>query len=511
MSGSGTITSTPADDARVRQAQRLVRTFMDGHGDGTTGVGVLEPVIDLALQADPDVSAAGTSLLFTGVVERLADTFVPRDRRALEQVLARVVTRVRSLPQGRMLDARLAAWGLVDETDLLTRVDRVAQSNDRQSGPGADVGLVFVLSRVTLGADILLTTSVLQTAARKFPDADIVFVGDPKHAQLLIGDIERARVIDAGYGRRQVVTRRILAWLSLVDAMEEAVTARPRGTRYLVIDLDSRLLQSGVLPAMPPADEPTDYHFWRGTVSPETRRPAASQGEDVVRWLATRFGEDANEAVVSPRICLSGADDDFAETCRRQWKLEQGSTVVSVNLGVGGNEAKRVSDGSFGASLFEQEVVRHLLLDGASVIVDSGAGRTELRRAAEIANVARAEGFCVLGATERWMPANADSRRAVGRLLLFEGSVARFAALVRLSDLYIGYDSLGQHIAGALGKNIITVFAGYASPLFVSRWKPMSAGVVRTLEVGTGPFSAGRQQQIVADVLSAYRSLTGGP
>ena len=480
---------------------------MERHRDGSTQVSALEPVIDLALQTDPAAAAAGTSLLFAGVVESLADTLLSEDRRALEQVLARMITRVRSLPEGSAMDERLVAWGLLDEAALLQRVERIARPEDTQSIPSSDVGLVFVLSRVTLGADILLNTPVLQTAARRFPGAQIVFVGDPKHGQLLVGDIEHVRVVDARYGRREVLAKRILAWLSLVDAMEEAIEELPGGTRHLVIDLDSRLLQSGLLPAMPPTRERTDYLFWRGTVSTTTGQ-AASQGADVIQWLTTRFGVGDADLPAYPRICLSDADRDFADTCRRRWKLDATSSVVSVNLGVGGNEAKRVSDGSSGASLFERALIRRLLRDGTMVIVDSGAGAAELGRAAELAGAARADGFDVVGAADEWVPAAGDAGKPVGRLLMFEGSVARFAALVRLSSVYIGYDSLGQHLAGALGKNILTVFAGYASPLFVARWTPMSAGVVSTVEVGTGPFSEDRQQQVVEEVLSAYRSMS---
>ena len=483
---------------------------MERHHDGATGVSVLEPVFDLALSNDIDAAGAGTAMLFGGVIESLADTFAADDRKALEQVLARVIARVRSLPQARTFNERLSRWGLIDERACLRRVDRRSWIRGLPSVDPPDVSKVLVLSRVTLGADILLNTPVIQKAALTFPNAQIVFVGDPGTGRLLVGDIERAHVVHARYGRREVLVRRILNWLSLVDVIEELTSDLGPGKEYLVIDMDSRLLQSGLLPVMSPMKEEMRYLFWRGTVSPGSWRDS-SQGEDVLDWLDRKFGPDDAGRSVCPRICLSTADDAFAETCRRAWRLDTQSYVVSMNFGVGGNEAKRVGDRSSGTSLFERELVRRLLSGGTTVIVDRGAGDTELRRAAELARMARDDGFEVIEATEERVPAagarGVDGRAGAGRLFMFQGSIAKFAALVNLSSVYIGYDSLGQHLAGALGKNIVAVFAGYPSPVFVTRWKPMTAGVLRTVEAGTGPFSPDQQRRLVEEVLSHHGSL----
>ena len=483
---------------------------MQRHNDGATDVSVLEPVVDLALSNDIDAAGAGTAVLFGGVIESLADTFAADDRQALEQVLARVIARVRSLPQASAFDERLSRWSLADERACLRRVDHLSTARNLPSVEPRDVSKVFVLSRVTLGADILLNTPVIQKAALTFPDAQLVLVGDPGTGRLLVGDIERAHVVHARYGRREVLARRILNWLSLVEVVEAQTRDLGPGKEYLVIDLDSRLLQSGLLPVMSPTKEEMCYLFWRGTISPGSWRDT-SQGEDVIQWLDRRFGPDDAGRSVCPRICLSTADDDFADTCRRAWGLDTTSCVVSMNLGVGGNEAKRVGDRSSGASMFERELIRRLLSDGTTVIVDRGAGDTELRRATEIATVARDDGFEVIEATEERVPVAGgprfDDRAEAGRLCMFQGSVAKFAALVTLSSVYIGYDSLGQHLAGALGKNIVAVFAGYPSPVFVARWKPMTAGVLRTVEAGTGPFSPDQQCRLVETVLSHYESL----
>jgi len=494
----------------VERATQSVRTFMERHSAGVTDVSVLEPVFDLALSTDLAAAGTGTAMLFGGVIETLADTFTVDDRKALEQVLARVITRVRSLPQARVFDERLSRWGLVDERALVRRVDRISTTGDLPSVQPSDVSKVFVLSRVTLGADILLNTLVIQRVALAFPNAEIVFVGDPKNGWLLIGDIERARVVPARYGRREALADRVLNWLSLLGVIDAQTSDLSPGMEWLVVDLDSRLLQSGLLPVMPPTTEATRYHFWRGTVSPGSWQ-GTSQAEDLIEWLDRRLGPTEAGREVRPRVCLSAADHDFAETCRRAWRLDERSCVVSMNLGVGGNEAKRVGDGSPAASLFERELILRLLSDGATVIADAGHGDAELRRAADLARMARDDEFEVIEATGDRVPAAGgrpfDGRPCKGRLVMFLGSVARFATLVNVSTLYIGYDSLGQHLAGALGKNIVTVFAGYPSPVFVARWRTMTAGVLRTVEVGIGPFSPEQQHGVVEEVLAHYESL----
>ena len=47
---------------------------------------------------------------------------------------------------------------------------------------------IFVLSRVTLGADVAVTSVLLDAAKRRFPHAEIVFVGPRKNYELFAAD-----------------------------------------------------------------------------------------------------------------------------------------------------------------------------------------------------------------------------------------------------------------------------------------------------------------------------------
>jgi ADP-heptose:LPS heptosyltransferase len=55
---------------------------------------------------------------------------------------------------------------------------------------------------------------------------------------------------------------------------------------------------------------------------------------------------------------------------------------------------------------------------------------------------------------------------------LWSGSFAGFAAIIAASDLYVGYDSAGQHVAAACRIPQITVFAGEPCERMFQRWRP---------------------------------------
>ncbi|HYM01194.1 MAG TPA: glycosyltransferase family 9 protein, partial [Blastocatellia bacterium] len=57
-------------------------------------------------------------------------------------------------------------------------------------------------------------------------------------------------------------------------------------------------------------------------------------------------------------------------------------------------------------------------------------------------------------------------------IVVWNGRVGVLAGIIGSSDLYVGYDSAGQHIAAALGVPCVDVFAGYGSAKMLKRWRP---------------------------------------
>jgi hypothetical protein len=327
-------------------------------------------LLDRAIEEDD-----GRALLSV-VVERLGDLFEPRLCRVYDRLFAQVIERSAPELKGRI---RTRA-GTPKPPD---RIDRV-----------------YVLSRVTLGADVAVTSVVLDAAKRRYPGAEIVFAGPRKCYELFEAD-PRVRHLEAPYARSGSLKERLRASAELW--IEDGI----------VIDPDSRLSQLGVISVC----DPERYFFFES-------RSYGGDGRErlpelAARWASEVFGAEGAGPYVAPK---AGPGDRFD---------------VTVSLGVGGNESKRVSDE------FERELLK--LLAGRRVLVDKGAGAEERERV---------------------------ERALQPGMRTHDGAFAPFAAQIAKSKLYIGYDSAGGHVASACGVPQISIFAGAVSERFFHRWKP---------------------------------------
>lgn len=329
---------------------------------------------------------------------------------------------------------------------LRARYERI-RAPEPFSGP--DPGAVFVLSRVTLGADIAVTSVVLDALCRRFPRSRIVLVGGRKNYELFAGH-PRIEWLAADYGRRASLQERLRAGLRL--------RAQLRDAEGIVVDPDSRLTQLGLLPV---CEEHRYYFFesrcWGGEGN-------ESLSELTRRWAAQMFGI----ADARPWLRPAGSRPSHAGIC--------------VSLGVGENPAKRVPDP------FEPKLLAALVGMGLPVLVDAGAGGEEAER---VERAVRQQG-----------PASRN-------LQVLRGSFAAFALAIAGSRLYVGYDSAGQHAAAALGVPVVTVFAGYPSERFFARWQPGGAGPKITVRVASPP----DPDAVLEETLQAVRTLleSAGP
>jgi ADP-heptose:LPS heptosyltransferase len=87
-------------------------------------------------------------------------------------------------------------------------------------------------------------------------------------------------------------------------------------------------------------------------------------------------------------------------------------------------------------------------------------------------------------------------------LLVYEGGLGPFAALIRHCDLYVGYDSAFQHIASALAVPVVDIFVDAPSASFAERWRPRSRAEVRLVKP-----RAEAMADAVAEVLAACRDV----
>jgi ADP-heptose:LPS heptosyltransferase len=355
-----------------------------------------QEVLDLCVAGQPPkllprtlAAEACGKALFGTLVEGLADRFEPALCDAYARLFSQALAYVREGLHPALLVARY---------ERIRRVRPVIAKPTR----------IFVLSRVTLGADIAVTSVVLDAAKRRFPDAELYFVGPRKNFELFAGD---PRLLHAAVEyRRGGLRERLAAWEDLQELLADP--------RALVLDPDSRLTQLGLLPVA--ADE--RYHLFESrSYGADTDRSLPDLTAD---WAAATLSVDD----ARPYIALDAT-------------IEKGDHIA-ISLGVGENAAKRLPDP------FEEELLRLLAATGRPLWIDRGAGGEEAARVEQAVERSGAEAS------------------------FWDGSFAGFASYIAGASLYVGYDSAGQHVAAAAGVPLIGVFAGFPVPRMFDRWRP---------------------------------------
>ena len=396
---------------------RCREQYLGGAAPTSAEVGEL---IDLAC-ADETALEASVAL-FADVVEPLADRFEPRLVDAYVEFFGDVIERCRRRPGFEAFDRRLREFGHAGADDIKTRFESLAEP------PRIDrVRRCLVLSRVTAGADVAVTSPIMKGLEARFPGVEILLVGAGKPYGLFAGD-GRIRAQPYSYERGGTLRSRLLSWVGLVDELEEALTGD-----VVVVDPDSRLTQLGLLPL---GDDDRYAFFNSRAYSPLSSEPIARLAG---QWVAEWLGLDQE-----PRPFVSLSESRQPE-----------ERLATVNWGVGGNESKRVGGD------FEIEAVRLLAEAGWRVVLDRGLGEDEAARAQRIADA--------LGS----------------RVQLWSGGLPELAALISASDMYLGYDSAGGHIAAAAGVRGINIFAGAVSERMRERWSPWGRYAGRVIPAET--------------------------
>ncbi|MEP6962869.1 MAG: hypothetical protein ABI995_12375, partial [Acidobacteriota bacterium] len=183
-------------------------------------------VLDLCLQGrqvpdqllDQAVEIDGGRQFLSVVVEHLGDLFEPALCDVYADLFTRVIKHIAPEIHPRRAESRT---------------------------PPATAKRVYVLSRITLGADVAVTSVFLDAAKRRYPQAEIIFVGPRKNYELFEGD-QRIQHQEAPYVRSGELKDRLAASASLWF------------NDGIVLDPDSRLSQLGLIQICP--DE--NYYFF---------------------------------------------------------------------------------------------------------------------------------------------------------------------------------------------------------------------------------------------------------
>jgi hypothetical protein len=214
--------------------------------------------------------------------------------------------------------------------DLIPRLRAVAATN---RGP-ASATRVYVLSRITLGADVAVTSVLLDAAKRRYRDAEIVFVGPRKSYEMFEAD-PRILHFPAPYARSGALIDRLRASASL------------RFDDGIVIDPDSRLTQLGLISV---CDEDRYFFF--------ESRSYGGDGQESLPVLASRWARE-----------VLGVDNARAFVAPLPWNGP--AADITVSLGVGENPSKRL-DGDF-----ERDLLGALAETGGSMFLDKGGSAEE--------------------------------------------------------------------------------------------------------------------------------------
>ena len=400
---------------------------------------------EFATVNDGAAARAGTDAIFRLIIEPWGDRFEERLCVSYARFFASLVGFCRRLPQGVRLDRTLNSFGLANGKHILRRAKQVRKGPQLGLAEPSIIEKVLVLSRVTLGADVAVTSVLLNKLKRVCPRAELRLVGGVKAGAFFASD-QRVTLAPFEYGRGGTLIERLNSWPSLVHW----VGAELRGLQpdqYLVVDPDSRLTQLGMLPLI--RDESRCCFFPSRSYQ---HHEALALGDLTARWANDVWGSDEQSSY--PELNLSREDRERGLLLRRS----VGGQLAAVNLGVGANASKRVPDP------FEYELLGMLRSAGYRVLLDRGAGGKEVERTGRLV-----EALQKGGNTIRRVGHDGVSSAHV---LTWEGSLSGFAGLIAVSDLYVGYDSAGGHIAAAFEIPAIDVFAGAGSPRMIERWRP---------------------------------------
>lgn len=429
----------------------------------------------LATDADRECSTRATNALYHDLVEPLCDDFTNAAAAQAHAVLSGLIDFISGTEPGRPLRELLDQLNLNSPAALLTRWQRLTTLAAYPAPAAlAKIETILIPSRVSVGADVAITSVLAQRLAKALPEAEIVLIG-PDHLAELFGGLPRVRHLPFAIERHGNLGERLLFWPWLLAAIAPSLAGLPND-RVLLVDSDSRLTQLGLLPL---AVGPTTCLFPSQSLTPKPGHGSLSALAN--QWLDSWLGEAApSHPTVAPAPDRQVAAHTF---CSR---LRGGGAhrLLLVNFGVGGEPRKCLPE------TFEIELLTGLLaMENTIIILDMGCGSEEKVRVEKLLGFLDAAGRDTALLQDWQLPLlPAPFRHGVIGLC---SSLGTLAALGGGVDCYLGYDSSGQHLANGAGAPTVTIFAGAPNPRFLERWSPLSpAGTSQVIPItnrGPGP------------------------
>ncbi len=458
---------TAFDRSELSQlARQTAGSFMDHYyQDGRYDEDYIDLMCEMAtFTEDNEWNKIVSAAFFSVIIEELCDDYEDFQFEAYNKVMSQATSYCRKASSAKKLDSYLNKFKIHSAEDIFKRAVNI--HNQKYRFNAKPIEQIFLLSRITIGADVAITSVMIQRLSKMFPDAEIILLSSLKLKEIFGGN-PRIRIIEVDYTRGGGLLERFETWCRAVDILEQETKADEKDS-VLLIDPDSRITQLGILPVF---DE-SNYFYFNSHIDIASTKNAC-MAEHSNAWMNKVFGKSD---FCHPKVWLE------PELLNKAAKLTNGlrqsgcKRITAVNFGVGGNPRKRLGLD------FEKRLILELLSQPQSVVIlDKGFGAEELTNTETIIKEVQNKGISVQQADLKQSKMDSFAHG----LLAVECSIGEIAALIGSSDEYIGYDSACQHIAAAQAIPTITIFSGSNNPRFIRRWSACGDTACKVIHVDT--------------------------
>ena len=194
--------AAPDSDDLGRLSRRIALSFLDHYIQRD----FYEPdYINLLCEmatfsAEAEISNAASAALFEIIVESLCDDFEDFRLEAYVRVMSQVISYCRKLPAGEKLNRSLDKYGVASFDKLFDRALKL-HTKKFSYDVNKPIERAVIMSRVTIGADVAITSVIIQRLLQVWPDAEVVLVANPK-LKGIFGGNPQIRLRDLNYSRR---------------------------------------------------------------------------------------------------------------------------------------------------------------------------------------------------------------------------------------------------------------------------------------------------------------------
>ncbi len=407
----------------------------------------------------------GAQALFGIIIETLCDDFEELQTITYNKVMAQIISYCRSIPAGETLDQKLFEFGIYSRPELVQRIQSIREEEKRVPSP-SKIEKIIILSRVTIGADVAITSIVIQRFKKLFPSAEIVLIGRENLKQIY-GENKDIFIRNVPYSKKGDLLSRLSSWHLVLEIIQNELESC-NANNTILVDTDSRLSQLGVLPLFS-----RERYYFFDSRSDKSFMNKMSMPELVNNWLNQILMETDFSY---PQVWIPKDYMEYAKNYTQTLYQNGAKSIVVLNFGYGGNLRKRV-----GIS-FEVQLVLTLLQEpNTLVLVDQGLGAEEAANTEMLLQEVNKHGYPIEESVFGQDQLSNLNWGVVG----IQSQVGEIASLIACSDEFIGYDSACQHIAAALKTPCITIFAGSNNMRFIRRWSAYGQNSSQIVHVDT--------------------------